>query len=252
MTLDACAGIVERGDPDRWRAVLAAPVEARRVMLPIYAFNLEVARAPWLTQEALIAEMRLQWWADVLGEIADGVAVRRHEVATPLSEVVSPAGAKALQDVVEARRRDVHREVFAAADDAHAYVCATAGALAGAVALELGATEEHLAPIASIASGGGLARLLQATPELERRGWRLWRDVSQEDRVALASGMRAQLQRARKELKSVPRNPSSALLPDWSADALLSRFASAPDEPPAISPLKDRMLLLRAAVTGRV
>ena len=62
--LNACAEIVQRGDPDRLRAVLAAPLEARAVLLPIYAFNVEGARAPWVTEEPMIAEMRLAWWRE--------------------------------------------------------------------------------------------------------------------------------------------------------------------------------------------
>ncbi|TNF18762.1 MAG: phytoene synthase, partial [Rhodobacteraceae bacterium] len=58
----ACAAIVEKGDPDRFASAMAAPVAARARLFPLYAFNLEVARAPWVTQEPMIAEMRLQWW----------------------------------------------------------------------------------------------------------------------------------------------------------------------------------------------
>jgi hypothetical protein len=67
MTLDACAALVERGDPDRFAAAMAAPPAARAKLFPLYAFNLEVARAPWVSKEAMIAEMRLQWWRDVVG-----------------------------------------------------------------------------------------------------------------------------------------------------------------------------------------
>ena len=84
--LTACAQLVERGDPDRFAAAMAAPVRARAVLFPLYAFNLEVARAPWLTQESMIAEMRLQWWRDALEEIRAGGLVRRHEVVTPLAD----------------------------------------------------------------------------------------------------------------------------------------------------------------------
>ena len=72
----ACAGIVERGDPWRFRTLMAAPLEARAILFPVYAFNVEVSRAPWVTQEPMIAEMRLQWWRDALEEIASGAAVR--------------------------------------------------------------------------------------------------------------------------------------------------------------------------------
>ncbi|MEQ8366967.1 MAG: phytoene synthase, partial [Roseicyclus sp.] len=62
MSLQACAELVARGDPDRFRATMAAPVDARRVLFPLYAFNIEVSRAPWVTAEPMIAEMRLQFW----------------------------------------------------------------------------------------------------------------------------------------------------------------------------------------------
>ena len=77
MTVAACAELVQRGDPDRFLAVMAAPVGVRAQLLPLYAFNLEVARAPWVTQEPLIAEMRLQWWRDVVENAGSGVGVWR-------------------------------------------------------------------------------------------------------------------------------------------------------------------------------
>ena len=55
MSVAACAELVERGDPDRFRAVMAAPVEARAQLFPLYAFNLEVARADADRQHRYIA-----------------------------------------------------------------------------------------------------------------------------------------------------------------------------------------------------
>ncbi len=47
MSLEACAALVERGDPDRHAAAMAAPPAARARLWPLYAFNLEGgARAP--------------------------------------------------------------------------------------------------------------------------------------------------------------------------------------------------------------
>jgi hypothetical protein len=65
-----------------------APVAARAPLFALYAFNLEVARAPWVTQEAMIAEMRLQWWRDTVEELGGPGPVRAHEVVAPLAEVV--------------------------------------------------------------------------------------------------------------------------------------------------------------------
>ncbi len=42
--VNACAAIVQRGDPDRFMATMAAPVAARRVLFPLYALNVEIAR----------------------------------------------------------------------------------------------------------------------------------------------------------------------------------------------------------------
>ena len=61
MTVQACAEIVHAGDPDRFASAMTAPVADREVLFPLYAFNLEIAKAPWMTQEPIIAQMRLQF-----------------------------------------------------------------------------------------------------------------------------------------------------------------------------------------------
>ena len=71
---DACAALVERADPDRFTATMAAPPVARGPLWVLYAFNVEVARAPWASKEPMIAEMRLQWWRDVVENAASGAA----------------------------------------------------------------------------------------------------------------------------------------------------------------------------------
>src|SRR6056297_3443190 len=115
--LTACAQLVEAGDAERFAAVMAAPVAARAKLFPLYAFNIEVSRAPWVTQEPMIAEMRLQWWRDALEEIAEGCAVRKHEVTTPLADAISPGTARRLDALVAARRWDIYSEAFE--DDGH-------------------------------------------------------------------------------------------------------------------------------------
>ena len=82
MSLQACAEITRKGDPDRFLSAMAARPALREILFPIYAFNVEVSRAPWVTKEPMIAEMRLQWWRDALQEIAAGGTVRRHDAVT--------------------------------------------------------------------------------------------------------------------------------------------------------------------------
>ena len=168
MSLNACAALVEKADPERFRAAMAAPVSARHVLFPLYAFNVEVARAPWVTEEPMIAEMRLQWWRDALEEIAAGGAVRRHEVVDALAGVLDAEAAQLLDKLVAARRWDAHKDAFE--DSAHfeAYIDATSGHLMWTSARLLGSADE--AVVRDFAYGVGVANLLRAIPDLEERG----------------------------------------------------------------------------------
>jgi len=165
MSVQACAEIVRRGDPDRFLAVMAAPIAARAVLFPLYAFNLEVARAPWVTAEPLIAEMRLQWWRDALGEIAAGGIVRRHEVVLPLAHVLDAEGARTLDRLIAARHADIAGPVFGDTETLWAYLDETAGNLMWAGARVLGALDCEVV-VRAVARAAGLARMLQALPAL--------------------------------------------------------------------------------------
>ncbi len=164
----ACAQLVERGDPDRFAATMATPVAMRRVLFPLYAFNLEIARAPWMSAEPLIAEMRLQWWHDTLDQIAAGGPVRRHEVATPLSQVLDAEGAALLTGCVSARRREAQRLPMADAGDLRDYVAETGGTLMWVAARALGGDDETRAR--GIGAAAGLANYLLGVPSFLQRG----------------------------------------------------------------------------------
>lgn len=252
--LTACARLVERGDPDRFAAAMAAPVTARAVLFPIYAFNLEVARAPWVTKETMIAEMRLQWWRDALDEIRNGGQVRRHEVVTPLARVLDAEGAEALDRLVGARRWDIYRDGFE--DEAHLarYLEETSGGLMLAAGRALGGMPAEVARDAGFAAG--LAQFLRAVPELESHGGLPLVDGRPEAVAALAREGLARLARARKGLGAVPRPARSALLAGWQAGPLLRQAAAEPGRVAAgaleLSEFRRRAGLMLAALTGRI
>ncbi|SIO14828.1 Phytoene/squalene synthetase [Rhodovulum sp. ES.010] len=225
MSLDACAEIVRRGDPDRFRAVMAAPMEIRARLLPLYAFNVEVSRAPWVTDEPMIAEMRLQWWRDVLEEIAAGGRVRWHEVATPLAEVLAPAEARLLDGLVVARRWDAYREPFSDEAEFEAHVDACFGHLMWAAARALGADRGQEA-LRHIAHAQGVAAWLVAVPELEARGRVPLVDGRPEAVAALATRALARLGAARRA--GIPAVAIPAARAAWFAPAVLQRAAKAP------------------------
>ena len=251
--LNACADLLRRGDPDRFLAAMAAPVAARRVLFPIYAFNLEVARAPWVTQEPMIAEMRLQWWRDALGEIREGAVVRRHEVVTPLALVLDPASAARLDDLIEARRWDIYREPFADPAAFERYISDTSTSLLAVSAKALGPADE--AVLADAGYALGLANWLRAIPALEAAGRIPLVDGRSEALRELASDGLARLSRARKARHKVSRAARPALLPLWQVGPVLARAEHAPNAVAEgrldISPARSRLTLMMRATTGR-
>ncbi len=217
--LIACAAMVEKADPPRFRSVMAAPVTARAVLFPLYAFNIEAARAPWVTQEPMIAEMRLQWWRDVCEEITAGGPVRRHEVATPLARAITGAQAQVLDTLVAARRWDIYKDAFE--DQAHfdRYIDETAGGLMWVAASALGPAEERV--VRDAGYGAGVANWLLAVPELEARGRVPLVDGTTEGVRSLARAALDRLTRARGNRAAVSRSARPALLAVGHADAVL-------------------------------
>ena len=251
--LIACADTLRRGDPDRFRAAMAAPVAARAVLFPIYAFNVEIARAPWLTGEAMIAEMRLQWWRDALAEIAAGGPVRRHEVVTPLSRVLDAQGAALLDRLIAARRWDIYKDAFEDAAHFDRYLTETSGHLMLAAARALGPAEA--APVLDAGYAAGLANFLRAIPQLEAASRVPLVDGRAAAIADLAHGGLARLRRARAANGSVSRAAAPALLAAWQAGAVLRRAAKAPERVAqgalAPAPFRDRLTLMARSLSGR-
>ena len=249
----ACAEIVRKGDPDRFRATMAAPVVAREKLFPIYAFNVEVARAPWVTAEAMIAEMRLQWWRDVLDEVSSGSAVRQHEVATPLAEVIAPEEAALLDDLVVARRWDIYRDPFEGEAEFRDHLSKTSANLLLVAARALGRAPEQTVRAAGQALG--IANWLRAIPALERAGRVPLVDGTPAAVKALAEEGLDLLSTARAGRRDVPREVQPALLTLWEAGAVLRAARATPSRvaegtlTPA--PIQSRARLMWQALTGR-
>lgn len=246
QAIAACAQLVEKGDPDRFAATMAAPVAARLVLFPIYACNLEIARAPWMSAEPLIAEMRLQWWHDALEEIASGGPVRRHEVATPLADVLDPTGARLLMGCVAARRREAQRLPMAGVDDLRDYVADTGGTLMWVAVRALGGTDEVRAR--DLGRASGLANYFLGVPRFLAHGTNPLPEMTTDQFNALVSDHLALARRAGGGRPSAPQR--IAQLAGWRAAGILSRAlrdpAGIPEgrlaEPEALR----RLALLRA------
>ncbi|MFN3642414.1 MAG: squalene/phytoene synthase family protein [Gemmobacter sp.] len=255
MSLDHCAALVEVGDPDRWATVLAAPVAARAALIPLYALNLEIARAPWASAEPLVAEMRVQWWRDRLAEIGAGGAVPGHPVLAAAAGLVDAGAAAILDRMADARRWDIWREPFADAAALEAHVDATAGGLMWLATRALGAPDAAEGLVRDVAAGQGMAAWLMAVPALAARGRAPLPDPTGSGIAALARAARARLVHARRRRAALPRSAAPALLPAWMAAGVLARAAADPGlvAAGALAPAEAarRLGLLWRALSGR-
>jgi phytoene synthase len=252
MTLAACAALVERADPERFRAIMAATVAARRVLFAIYAFNVEVIRAPWVTQEPMIAEMRLQWWRDALDEIAKGATPRRHEVVDELAQVLDAPGALALDATIAARRWDIYSDPFADRAEFDAYIAATSGAPMITAARLLGNRADQV--VADFAYATGIANLMRALPVLRDRQRKPLPDDSADGIAALAQDALTRLDRARRARGDLPKTASAALLIGHAARPVLRRASADPatvlQGGLELSPLRQSLRLTHCALRG--
>ncbi|MEZ5798484.1 MAG: squalene/phytoene synthase family protein [Paracoccaceae bacterium] len=255
MSLDACAQIVERNDPDRFLAVMAAPLWTRGLLLPLYAFNLEVARAPWVAQEPLVAEMRLQWWRDVVEAAGDGAAPPAHEVAGPLHHLIRDAGLPVgvLDRLIAARRWDCWREPFDDRAALESYLDDSAGGLMWLAVRALGAPDAAEGAARAYGRAAGMAAFLRAMAELRARGRHPL--PAGADVAGLARRGLDWLAEARAARRRLPGAVRPALLAGWQAGALLRKAEAVPDLVEggqlALSEFARRRLLLWQAVSGR-
>jgi phytoene/squalene synthetase len=254
MTLAACAALVERGDPDRFLATMAAPPAARARLFPLYAMNLEIARAPWVTREPLIARMRLQWWRDALAEIGDGRPPRAHEVIAPLAGVIGAAGLPGplFATLITAREWDIDGADFPDEEAVIAHIDRGAGSLAVLAALALGAAPEQETALREAAIAGGIANWLVAVPALAAIGRRpLAHETLAEVRNLADYGL-GMLARHR----ATDFGPAvAALRAGWRAGDLLAQARGDPQAVPdgrlGTSEFRRRWSLLVKGLTGR-
>jgi len=222
----ACAALVKAGDPDRFLSAQSAPPESRKKLMAIYAVNLEIARAPWMSAEPVVAQMRLRWWADEIAKIYQGQRVDSHEILLALRDVIFDHNLpQSLFDAMTtARIFDIYSEPHESREDFGAYINATAGSVMELAARVLGGGAEMLNPIRDFAYGAGVANLLRASAELHSRG----RHPLLANIVEIVEDASAKLHNARAHRRSIPHSIRPALLAGWRADATLHEARKRP------------------------
>ena len=224
--ITACAALVERGDPDRFLAAMAAPVAARGALFTLAAFNLELARIPWVTRETVLAQMRLQFWRDVVA----GEDPAPHEVAGPLRALLAgtdltPAPLLAMIDAREVELGT--SRPFADTEALWRYLSGTGGALMVAMVQALGGAGDASGHDAAEAIGTaqGLANYLAAVPALTVAGRHPLPDQTAAAVADLAAEGLRRFDQARRRRPTLPR---AALLGAWRTRSLLAQALAGP------------------------
>ena len=249
------ASVIERGDPERFLAVMAAPPDLRARLFAIYAVNLEIARAPYASPEPLVAQMRLQFWADLADALQAGRALPAHEWAAPLAASLPARDAGLLSVLVAARMRDTTKDCFADEAAFSAYIEATGAGLLWMAARSLGAQDMFEPAIRAIGWAMGLANYLRAIPALEEKGHAPLHDGRPSTVAHLARMGLGKLRAARIERGMIPAHVTPALYAAWLAEPILKKAAAHPAlvaqgglEP---SEAGKRMRLAYVSLTGR-
>lgn len=106
--LSPLAADLRRHDPDRYLSTLFAPVDRRKALFALYAFDHEIAKIKRVVREPMAGLIRLQWWRDAI-EAMPGDHIVGHPVIEGLHEAIEQhvLDRDFLLTAIEAREADV-------------------------------------------------------------------------------------------------------------------------------------------------
>ncbi|WP_230531977.1 phytoene/squalene synthase family protein [Microvirga roseola] len=168
-----CEALVREGDPDRFWSTLFAPADKRPHLHALYAFNFEIARVREAVREALMGEIRLQWWRDALqGEMRGDV--RANPVAAALDDTIVKFRLphQSLVDLIDARIFDLYEDPMPSLNDLEGYCGETSSSLIQLSSIILAGGSDTGTADASGHAGVayGITGLLRAFPWHARQG----------------------------------------------------------------------------------
>jgi len=245
---------LKRVDPDRYRAAMFAEQQDRVDLLVVYAFHAELAKVPELVSEPMIGAIRYQWWRDALEEIFSGNTVRKHEVATPLADVIKRRYLSRyhLDQLIDGRERDLDPTPFKSIDDARDYCRATSGQLMrlASQCCDEDINDQDNALILSLGEIWGLTGLL--------RSWRhysgsMLSGIKREDLLKLTKSLYSETSASvgKTSPNRVPSIVYTALVPKFLIHMSKPGFDPANDAV-HYSVLSKQIRLMRSALSGRL
>lgn len=161
-----CADLVRSHDFPRYASVLFAPVDQRRALFAIYAFNVEISRVRDQVSQPLPGEIRLQWWTDMLAG-ADHGGIEGNPVAAELNLAIRNyrLPVERLSRLIDEHQFDLYNDPMPTMAALEGYIDDTSSAmfsLGAAIAGWQSPEIDHLARHAGLAQG--IAEVMTALP----------------------------------------------------------------------------------------
>jgi phytoene synthase len=161
-----CAGLVRTHDFARYASTLLVPATARRGLLALYAFNVEVSRVRDVVSQALPGEIRLQWWRDMLAGPGHG-GVEGNPVAAELLLAIRrwALPVERLSRLIDEHQFDLYNDPMPSLAALEGYANDTSATLFALAAQMMGppsAAVDHLARHAGLAQG--FVQVISALP----------------------------------------------------------------------------------------
>ncbi|MEM8799229.1 MAG: squalene/phytoene synthase family protein [Pseudomonadota bacterium] len=121
--------------PDRYLIALWLPARIRSLVACLFLLEHEWMRAPTVASEPMLAEIRLTWWLEALGEVFAGKAPRRHPLIEGAAELLPEARLQFedFANIIEARIAALYADEWSK-DRLISYCEASGGALSALAA----------------------------------------------------------------------------------------------------------------------
>ena len=238
---------LKKADPDRYRAALMSAPQGRADLLILYAFHHELSKVPDVTSEPMLGQIRYEWWREAIDEIYSGREVRRHEISTPLAEMLLRTQVPRfwIDRLIDGRARDLDPQPFADMNDAREYARQTSGQLMQIAVKVLAGAPDEAVTLAGEAWGlTGLARSYSYY----------------HDRILQNLSFEELLKTTRETYQAVNPNVESEVFPALAYAALIPKFLNRMErsgfnpreEKVAYSPLAKQWHLMFAGMRGRI
>ena len=221
-----CANLVKQGDYERYRVIMTLDPKLRSDLFVLMAANIEISRAPWVSRESLISEIRLRWWLEAIEEIESDKAVRRHFVTSPLEDILSRSQSKLIKENITARSWDINTDPHLNEKELLNYIDCTSGNI-WAVAAELLGGSQKIGRL--LGNAIGVVQYCKASKKFTERGRAPFPKPEEEIIQNFLQWGKTQLEEGLLEVEKLQKPKNAIRRFVWDTSFYLKQFLRKPD-----------------------